>query len=47
MSTARALAKYEEKALSLQHLMVVIGLDEEFQNDYKGAGQLANGLSYV
>ncbi len=47
MTTAYALAVSEKKPLSHSHLEVVIGLDEEFQKDSNGAGQIANNMSYV
>lgn len=46
VSTAHALAMSEGKPLSQSHLKVVIDLDEEFQNDYNGAGHTANNMSY-
>jgi hypothetical protein len=45
--TAHALAVDEKVPLSRSHLEGVIGLDEEFQKDYNGAGQIANNMSYA
>jgi len=45
--TAHALAVSEGKQLSRSHLDVVIELDEEFQKDYNGAGQITNRSSYA
>ena len=47
MTTAHALAVDEMVPLSRSHLGFVIGLDEEFQKDYKGAAQIANNMPYV
>ncbi len=47
ITTAHALAVSEAEPLSRSHLETVIGLDEEFQKDYNGAGQIANNMSYV
>ncbi len=47
VSTAHALAVNEKVPLSLSHLKTVIALDEEFQKDYSGAGQIANNMSYT
>jgi len=47
VSTAHALAVTERVPLSRSHLEVVIALDEEFQKDYSGAGQIANNMSYT
>ena len=47
ITTAHALAMSEGKLLSRSHLEVVIALDEEFQKDYSGAGQIANNMSYT
>ena len=47
IATAHALAVEEMVPMSRSHLEVVINLDKEFQKDYNGAGQIANGLSYV
>ena len=47
ITTAHALAVDEMVPLSRSHLEVVIGLDEEFQKDYNGAGQMANEASYL
>jgi hypothetical protein len=47
ITTAHALAVSEMKPLSRLHLEVVIGLDEEFQKDYNGAGQIVNNMSYM
>ena len=44
---AYALALEEMVLLTRSHLEVVIGLDEEFQNDYNGTGQMANNASYA
>jgi hypothetical protein len=46
ISTAHALAVSEMVPLSRSHLEIVIDLDEEFQKDYNGAGQMANKASY-
>ncbi len=47
ITTAHALAVDEMVPLSRSHLEVVIGLDEEVQKDYNGAGQIANSMSYA
>jgi hypothetical protein len=47
ITTAHPLAVDEMVPLSRSHLEVVIGLDEEFQKDYNGAGQISNNMSYV
>ena len=47
MAAARALAVDEMAPLTRSQLEVVIGLDEEFQKDYSGAGQIANNMSYA
>ena len=47
MAAARALAMDEKVPLSRSQLEVVIGLDEEFQKDYSGAGSIANKDSYL
>ena len=46
ISTAHALAVNEKVPLSPSHLEIVIDLDKDFQNDYNGAGQMANKASY-
>ena len=45
--TAHALAVEERVPLTRSHLELVIGLDKEFQQDYNGAGQMANNLAYT
>ncbi|KAI9715641.1 MAG: hypothetical protein M1812_005793 [Candelaria pacifica] len=45
IATAHALAVSEMVPLSRSQLEVVIGLDEEFQKDYSGAGPMANKAS--
>ena len=47
MTTSCALAVSEGKPLLQLHLETVITLDEEFQNDYNGAGQIANNQCYT
>jgi hypothetical protein len=47
ITTAHALAVNEMVPLSRLYLEVVIDLDEEFQKDYNGAGQIANNMSYA
>ncbi len=47
ITTAHALAVEEQVPLTRSHLEVVIGLDQEFQKDYNGAGQMANIASYM
>jgi len=47
MATSRALAVSEGETLSRSYLETVIVLDNEFQNDYNGAGRVANNQSYT
>ena len=47
IATAHALAVNEMVPLSRSQLEIVIGLDEEFQKDYSGAGSMANRASYL
>ena len=47
MAATRALAVDEIVPLSRSQLEVVIGLNEEFQKDYSGAGSIANKGSYL
>lgn len=45
--TAHALAANDKTPLARSHLAVVMDLDEEFQKDYSGAGQIENNQSYT
>jgi hypothetical protein len=47
VSTAHALTVNEKVSLLLLHLKTVIVLDEEFQKDYSGVGQIANNMFYT
>ncbi|KAF2182673.1 P-loop containing nucleoside triphosphate hydrolase protein [Zopfia rhizophila CBS 207.26] len=47
VSTAQALAEYEETQVNISHLEIVVAANREFQSDFKGAGQIENRNSYV
>lgn len=47
VTTGYAIARSEGKPLSHSHLELVVKLDEEFQNEYNGVGNIGNNMSYA
>ncbi|KAF2174540.1 P-loop containing nucleoside triphosphate hydrolase protein [Zopfia rhizophila CBS 207.26] len=47
VSTAQALAEYEETQVNMSYLEIVVAANREFQTDFKGAGQIESRNSYA
>jgi len=47
VSTAYALASRKRDRVAMSHLEVAIAAGEDFECDFKGAGQVGNMQSYV
>ncbi|KFY10241.1 hypothetical protein V491_07749, partial [Pseudogymnoascus sp. VKM F-3775] len=44
---AHALARNDGTQLCFSHLEIVLDIGKEFENDFRGSGEMANMLSYA
>jgi hypothetical protein len=47
VSVAQAMADDEKSSISLSHLEEAIEFNQQFQSDFRGAGQIESMRSYV